>query len=657
MLASLASPALAAHGILREVFGYDSFRGQQQAIIEHVCAGGDALVLMPTGGGKSLCYQVPAIARARAGLGVAVVVSPLIALMHDQVGALHEAGVDAEFLNSSLSADEASRIERRLLQGEITLLYAAPERLNTPRFLALLDTLHQRHQLSLFAIDEAHCVSQWGHDFRPEYRALSLLHERYAGVPRVALTATADAPTRADMVTHLQLEDARTFVSSFDRPNIRYAIVEKKDGFNQLLRFIEREHSGASGHDAGIVYCQSRKRVEEVAQKLSDAGLKALPYHAGLDGPVRQANQTRFLREEGVIMVATVAFGMGIDKPDVRFVAHLDSPKNIEGYYQETGRAGRDGEPANAWMLYGLQDVVNQRRMIDESPAADAFKQVLRSKLDALLTLAESTECRRVQLLQYFGEQYQGPAGFAAGPPQGETHPLGGQRGHAVPSVGARCGNCDNCLHPPETTDATDAARKLLSCIYRAQQASGTAFGAGHIMDILRGKVTEKVEQHGHQSLSTFGIGAEWSETQWRGLLRQLIAREAVWVDAEHYNTLRLTDAAKPILKGEATVRVKTTVDEPTSRRKSKAQRLDSGPPLTLAGRDCLAALKAWRAEVAREHNLPAYVIFHDATLRAIAERQPAQLSDLDGISGLGTKKLQAYGEEVLRVVHITLAD
>ena len=621
MLASLASPALAAHGILREVFGYDSFRGQQQAIVEHVCAGGDALVLMPTGGGKSLCYQVPAIARARAGLGVAVVVSPLIALMHDQVGALHEAGVDAEFLNSSLSAEEAQRIERRLLQGEITLLYAAPERLNTPRFLALLDTLHQRHQLSLFAIDEAHCVSQWGHDFRPEYRALSLLHERYAGVPRVALTATADAPTRADMVTHLQLEEARTFVSSFDRPNIRYAIVEKKDGFNQLLRFIEREHNGANGHDAGIVYCQSRKRVEEVAQKLEDAGLKALPYHAGLDGPVRQANQNRFLREEGVIMVATVAFGMGIDKPDVRFVAHLDSPKNIEGYYQETGRAGRDGEAANAWMLYGLQDVVNQRRMIDESPAADAFKQVLRTKLDALLTLAESTECRRVQLLRYFGE---------------DSSP---------------CGNCDNCLHPPETTDATDAARKLLSCIYRVQQASGTAFGAGHIMDILRGKATEKVEQHGHQALSTFGIGADWSETQWRGLLRQLIAREAVWVDAEHYNTLRLTDAAKPILKGEATVRVKTTVEEPTSRRKSKAQRLDNGPPLTLAGRDCLAALKAWRAEVAREHNLPAYVIFHDATLRSIAERQPRSLADLDGISGLGAKKLQAYGDEVLRVV------
>jgi ATP-dependent DNA helicase RecQ len=536
------------------------------------------------------------------------------------------------------------------MQGELTLLYVAPERLSTPRFLALLDTLHQRHQLSLFAIDEAHCVSQWGHDFRPEYRLLSVLHERFAGVPRVALTATADALTREDMVLHLQLEDARTFVSSFDRPNIRYAIVEKKDGLTQLLRFIEREHNGSGGHDAGIVYCQSRKRVDEVAQRLAEAGLKALPYHAGLEPAVRQQHQNRFLREDGFIMVATVAFGMGIDKPDVRFVAHLDMPKNIEGYYQETGRAGRDGEPANAWMAYGLQDVVNQRRMIDESPAGEEFKQVLRGKLDALLSLAESVECRRVALLEYFGEKYQSGEGFAAGPPPGETNPLGGQRGHEVPSVGARCGNCDNCLQPPETVDATEAARKLLSCIYRVQQASGMSFGAGHLMDILRGKTTEKVTQHGHERLSTFGIGADWSESQWRGLLRQLIARGALWVDTEHYNTLHMSDVAKPILRGEAQVQVRQPSEEPGGRRKAKAQRLDSGPPLTLAGRECLAALKAWRAEVAREHNLPAYVIFHDATLRAIAERAPQHMDDLVGISGLGAKKLQAYGEQVLRV-------
>ncbi|MDP3324517.1 MAG: RecQ family ATP-dependent DNA helicase, partial [Hydrogenophaga sp.] len=391
-------------GVLQEVFGYDAFRGPQADIVRHVSEGGDALVLMPTGGGKSLCFQIPAIVRERGGHGLTVVVSPLIALMHDQVGALLEAGVAAAFLNSSLSSEEAQAIEKQMLRGEITLLYAAPERLTTPRFLALLDSLHERGKLSMFAIDEAHCVSQWGHDFRPEYRALVVLHERFAGVPRVALTATADDLTREDIVTHLQLQDARRFISSFDRPNIRYTIVEKKDGSTQLLRFIRDEHMGASGHDAGIVYCQSRKRVEEVASMLCDAGLNALPYHAGLDAAVRQRHQDRFLREEGVIMVATIAFGMGIDKPDVRFVAHLDMPKNIEGYYQETGRAGRDGEPATAWMVYGLQDVVNQRRMIDESPAADEFKQVLRGKLDALLTLAEASDCRRVRLLAYFGE-------------------------------------------------------------------------------------------------------------------------------------------------------------------------------------------------------------------------------------------------------------
>jgi ATP-dependent DNA helicase RecQ len=614
-------------GVLQEVFGFDAFRGPQAQIVTHVSEGGDALVLMPTGGGKSMCFQVPAIVRARAGQGLTVVVSPLIALMHDQVGALLEAGVAAAFLNSSLSLEDAQQVERQMLRGEITLLYAAPERLTTPRFLALLDSLHERGQLSLFAIDEAHCVSQWGHDFRPDYRGLVVLHERFAGVPRVALTATADDLTRADIVERLQLQEARTFISSFDRPNIRYTIVEKTDGTQQLLRFIRDEHSSAQGHDAGIVYCQSRKRVEEVAGMLRDAGFNALPYHAGLEAATRQDHQDRFLREEGLIMVATIAFGMGIDKPDVRFVAHLDMPKNIEGYYQETGRAGRDGESADAWMTYGLQDVVNQRRMIDESPAADEFKQVLRGKLDALLTLAEASDCRRVRLLGYFGE--------ASEP----------------------CGNCDNCIKPPELHDATEAARKILSCIYRVQQASGTAFGAGHIMDILRGKPTDKMSQYAHDKLSTFGIGADWSETQWRALLRQLIAREAVQVDAAHFNTLHLAEGAREILKGGAQVWMKQASEKPSRSRSKIGSRKASkdlapdGAPLSLAERECLDALKAWRAEVAREHNLPAFVIFHDATLRALAAQQPRTLADLDGIAGIGQKKLEAYGAEVLRVV------
>ncbi len=606
--------------ILQEVFGYGEFRGPQQAIIEHIVDGGDALVLMPTGGGKSLCYQIPAIARQRVGHGITVVISPLIALMHDQVGALHEAGVSAAFLNSTLSGEEAAQVERRLLRGDLTLLYAAPERVTTPRFLAQLDALQERGQLSLFAIDEAHCVSQWGHDFRPEYRALTVLHERFGSVPRIALTATADTLTRADILERLQLQAARQFVSSFDRPNISYTIVEKREATQQLLRFISDEHRG----NAGIVYCQSRKRVEEIANVLCDEGIAALPYHAGLDARVRQANQDQFLRSEGIVMVATIAFGMGIDKPDVRFVAHLDMPKNIEGYYQETGRAGRDGEAADAWMCYGLQDVVNQRRMIDESPAEEEFKQGLRGKLDALLGLAEATDCRRVRLLHYFGEASQA------------------------------CGNCDNCLQPPAVWDGTDAARKLLSTIYRVQQMGGS-YGAVHIMDILRGKSTEKVTQRGHERLSTFGIGADLSEVQLRGVLRQLIAIGAVAVDAQAFNTLQLTDASRAVLKGEVPVQLRASVSSPAARkvRRGGSHRLAAKAPASLdaAGQGRYLALKAWRAEVARQHNLPAYVIFHDATLAAVAERAPQSLADLQGISGMGAKKLEAYGDEVLRVM------
>jgi ATP-dependent DNA helicase RecQ len=607
--------------ILQEVFGYNAFRGQQAAIVEHVTDGGDALVLMPTGGGKSLCYQVPAIVRQRAGHGVTVVVSPLIALMHDQVGALEEAGVHAAFLNSSQSLEEAQAIEREMLAGRLSLLYAAPERLNTPRFLAQLTSLHERGLLSLFAIDEAHCVSQWGHDFRSEYLSLSLLHERFPDVPRIALTATADDITRADIIERLQLQDARVFIASFDRPNIRYLIVEKDKPKEQLLRFIQDDHDG----EAGVVYCQSRKKVEDTAEWLRAEGVSALPYHAGMDSDIRKRHQDRFLREDGIVMVATVAFGMGIDKPDVRFVAHLDLPKNIEGYYQETGRAGRDGAPAQAWMAYGLADVVNQRRMIDESPSTEEFKQVQRGKLDALLALAEATDCRRQRLLSYFGEQSE------------------------------PCGNCDNCLNPPATWDATEAARMALSCIYRFRQNGGQRFGAGHLIDVLRGKDTDKVRQYGHQHLSTWAIGAQLSEQQWRAVLRQLIALGHVVSEGE-FHTLSLNESARAVLKGE----VELLLRQPTSpARKGKTSRSGTGgrravladPDLSPDAQHRFDSLKAWRAEVAREHGLPAYVIFQNVTLAEMARQHPRSLDELAGISGVGAKKLEAYGEDLLRVL------
>jgi ATP-dependent DNA helicase RecQ len=608
--------------VLHGVFGYASFRGAQAEIVAHVAGGGDALVLMPTGGGKSLCYQVPAIARHRAGLGVAVVVSPLIALMHDQVGALHEAGVNAAFLNSTLDAEETRRVERDLMAARLTLLYAAPERILTPRFLSILQSLHERGLLSLFAIDEAHCVSQWGHDFREEYLGLSALHEQFPGVPRLALTATADDHTRADIIQRLKLEEARLFVASFDRPNIRYTIVEKDDPRKQLLRFLREEHED----DAGIVYCQSRKKVEETASWLAAEGLTALPYHAGLEADLRRRHQDRFLREDSVVMVATIAFGMGIDKPDVRFVAHLDLPKNIESYYQETGRAGRDGLPADAWMTYGLADVVNQRRMIDESEAEEDFKRLQRGKLDALLALSEAHDCRRVRLLGYFGQASEA------------------------------CGNCDNCIAAPATWDATEAARKALSCIYRFRQAGGQRYGAVHLIDVLRGKLTDKVTQHGHERLSTFGIGADVSEAQWRLVLRQLVALGHVQTEGD-FNTLALADSAREVLRGEVPVRLRVPADpKPRSRAtRDKTPRGAAGKPppvpLDAAATERFGALKAWRAEVASEHNLPAYVVFHDATLAQMAREMPDSLDALSAISGVGAKKLEAYGAEILRLL------
>ncbi|TZF90509.1 DNA helicase RecQ [Cognatilysobacter lacus] len=590
--------------LLHRIFGHTAFRGEQALIVDHVTGGGDALVLMPTGGGKSLCYQIPALLRE----GTAIVVSPLIALMQNQVEALLQVGVRAAFLNSTLDAAAAAKVERELIAGEIDLLYVAPERLLTGRFLSLLD----RASLGLFAIDEAHCVSQWGHDFRPEYRQLTVLHERWPHVRRIALTATADAPTRREIVERLALEDARQFVSSFDRPNIRYTVVPKDGaGTRQLLDVLIR-HPGQSG----IVYAMSRKRVESVAEQLCKAGLKALPYHAGMDAAVRAANQRRFLQEDGIVMVATIAFGMGIDKPDVRFVAHIDLPKSIEGYYQETGRAGRDGDASEAWLSYGLGDVVSLRQMIEQGEASSERKQLELRKLDALLGYCEATGCRRQALLRWFGEDHDGA-----------------------------CGNCDNCLSPPQTWDGTDAARKALSAIYR----TGQRFGVGQLVDVLRGARTDKVQQFGHSELAVFGVGADLEDREWRSVFRQLVAGGYIDVDVEHFGALRLTEAARPVLRGETALRFRTeakaTVRPRRDRRASEAEAYDLDPASLVR----FQSLRDWRAKTAREQNVPAYVIFHDATLRAIAESDPADLDDLGRIPGIGSVKLDRYGEAVLQ--------
>ncbi len=591
--------------VLHSVFGYPEFRGEQADIVELVAGGGDALVLMPTGGGKSLCYQIPSLVRD----GCGVVISPLIALMQDQVDALAELGVRAAFLNSTQDFDEVLRIERALRRGELDLLYVAPERLLTPRCLELLDSAH----IALFAIDEAHCVSQWGHDFRPEYIRLSVLHERYPQVPRIALTATADFQTRDEIVHRLQLEGARQFISSFDRPNIRYQIVEKENVRRQLLDFIRSEHAG----DAGIVYCLSRKKVEETAEFLNESGIKALAYHAGMDTQTRSANQSRFLREEGIVMVATIAFGMGIDKPDVRFVAHLDLPKSIEGYYQETGRAGRDGQPADAWMAYGLQDVVQQRRMIDESDADVQFKRVQSARLDAMLGLCETLGCRRVRLLEYFGQ--------ASGP----------------------CGNCDTCLSPPVSFDATEAVQKLLSTIYRV----GQRFGAGHVLEVLRGIDSDKVRQWNHQQLSTFGIGSDKSEAEWRAILRQAIALGLVAIDHEAYGSLKLPEAARAVLRGEQVIAMRRYQKPAKSKSVARPSAVAAASDLSPAQQALFERLRWWRVETARSHNVPAYVIFHDASLREIARAMPMSLDDLRQVSGVGEKKLETYGEQIIALV------
>jgi len=608
-VSSHASEVQAGSGaldVLRRVFGYDSFRDGQQEIIEHVIAGNDALVLMPTGGGKSLCYQIPALVRK----GVGVVISPLIALMQDQVDALRALGVRAGFLNSTQDLDERRVVEAQFVAGELDLLYLAPERLRLPATVELLD----RGTVSLFAIDEAHCVAQWGHDFRPDYLMLSGLHERWPDVPRIALTATATPATRAEIAARLDLERARHFVASFDRPNIRYRIEPKTDPKKQLLTLLRTEHAG----DAGIVYCLSRTSVEKTAEFLTANGIEALPYHAGLDAATRAANQARFLREDGLVMVATIAFGMGIDKPDVRFVAHLDLPKSVEGYYQETGRAGRDGLPSTAWLAYGLQDVVNLRKLIDASEGDEAHRRRLSLHLDAMLALCETVDCRRVRLLDYFGES-------------------------AEP-----CGNCDTCLSPPQSWDGTIAAQKIMSAVVRLDRERRQRFGAGHIIDILLGRKTAKVIQFDHDALTVFGVGTELREAEWRSVIRQLLAQGLLAVESDH-GTLALTDRSADVLRGRRKVMLRREPERPAAKAAAKpGKKSTPAADLPAEAVPLFERLRAWRAATAKEQGVPAYVIFHDATLREIATVRPASLAELSRVSGVGEAKLAKYGRQVL---------
>jgi len=597
-----------ARHILHSVFGYTQFRGEQAAIVDHVANGGDALVLMPTGGGKSLCYQIPALLRP----GCAIVVSPLIALMQDQVDALLQSGVKAAYLNSSQDFEAAVSTERAMMTGGLDLLYVAPERLLTERFRGLMDQLYEEGRLALFAIDEAHCVSQWGHDFRPEYIQLSVLHERYPAVPRIALTATADELTRHEIAHRLGLDDARKFVSSFDRPNIRYTVVERDNPKKQLQGFLA-SHRG----EAGIVYCLSRKKVDETAVWLQEQGFNALPYHAGLGADVRREHQQRFVREEGIVMVATIAFGMGIDKPDVRYVAHLDLPKTLEAYYQETGRAGRDGDPAEAWMTYGLNDVVIHRQRIDESPSPDEQKRIERQKLDAMLAYCEAGTCRRSILLQYFGE-----------------------------NTGA-CNNCDTCTAPPEMWDGTVASQKMLSAALR----TGQKFGSGHLIDLLRGKLNPKITEYQHDQLPTFGVGKDLDESTWRAVARQLLVGGILHADAQRFGAITLTAAARPVLKGETTLMLRRPRKLPNGGKTPRYSRNDEKIVLDIGDMALFEALREWRTEEAKEQGVPAYVIMHDRTLRELAQLKPATRSELLNVPGIGEAKAERYGSALMRVM------